>query len=55
MKRREPKLIGDLMRQMGIVRADNSVDKDLVCTLITLKLSNQNANEMDQTLWQCAR
>lgn len=33
MERREPMLIGDIMRQMGIVRADNSVDKDLVCAL----------------------
>lgn len=30
---REPILIGDWMQQMGIIRSDQSVDTDLVCTL----------------------
>ena len=32
--RRDPILIGDYMRQIGIIRSDNTVDRDLVCSLL---------------------
>ncbi len=40
-------LVGDIMRQMGIVRADNSVDKDLVCALFYYEsLMNESMNNI---------
>lgn len=33
MRKREPILIGDIMRQLGVIRSDNTVDHDLVAAL----------------------